>query len=157
MARLRKCKLYWAASETEDIVGYKLYWAKGTTVGYDCESIAVGKVNEIPIPECVRLSDGPVMLGITAVDIDGNESDMTTLEAPFQLNPPAPPQRLRLVAADEFVVGTQTAEEAIEPEVIQQLIDDLEEDDSSETDSYPVPERDEEDEASAQFDIGSLF
>ncbi|BBO72780.1 hypothetical protein DSCW_01970 [Desulfosarcina widdelii] len=157
MARLRKCKLYWAASETEDIVGYKLYWAKGTTVSYDCESIAVGKVNEIPIPECVRLSDEPVMLGITAVDIDGNESDMTTLEAPFQLKPPAPPQCLRIAPADEFVVGTQTAEEAIELEVIQQLIDELEDDDSPAEDPHPVSERDEEEEVSAQFDIGSLF
>ena len=43
--------MYWAASETEDIIGYKLYWAKGTTVSYDCEAIAVGKVNEIPIPD----------------------------------------------------------------------------------------------------------
>ncbi|WP_319526087.1 hypothetical protein [uncultured Desulfosarcina sp.] len=156
MARLRKCKLYWAASETEDIVGYKLYWAKGTTVSYDCEAIVVGKVNEIPIPECVNLSEEPVMFGITAVDIDGNESDMTTLEAPFQLKPPAPPQRLHIAPADEFVVGTQT-EETIEPEMIQQLIDELEDDDSLEVDPHLDSERDEEEEISAQFDIGSLF
>jgi hypothetical protein len=148
--------LYWAASETEDIVGYKLYWSKGTTVGYDCESIAVGKVNEIPIPACVRLSDQPVMFGITAVDIDGNESDMTPLDAPFQLKPPAPPQHLRIEPADEFVAGKPTGE-TIEPEVIQQLIDELEDDDSSETDFHPVSGADEEEEASAQFDIGSLF
>jgi len=156
MARVRKCKLYWAASETEDIVGYKIYWSKGTTVGYDCDAIAVGKVNEIPIPECVRLSDAPVMFGITAVDFDGNESDMTTLDAPFQLKPPAPPQHLRIKPADEFVVATPIAE-TIEPEMIQQLIDELQDDDSSETDPYPVSERDEGQEASAQFDIGSLF
>jgi len=157
MARLRKCKLYWAASETEDIVGYKLYWTKGTTVDYDCKSIAVGKVNEIPIPECVPLAEEPVMFGITAVDIDGNESDMTTLDAPFQLKPPAPPQRLRIAPADEFVLSKETEEEAIEPEMIQQLIDDLEDDDSQAEDPHPVCEKDEEEEASAQFDIGSLF
>jgi len=156
MARLRKCKLYWAASETEDIVGYKLYWAKGTKVGYDCDAIAVGKVHEIPIPECVRLSEEPVMFGITAVDIDGNESDMTTLEAPFQLKPPAPPQHVRIEPAEEFVFREQTGE-AIEPEMIQQLIDELEDDDSPTEASHPVSEMDEEDEASAQFDIGSLF
>jgi hypothetical protein len=157
MARLRKCKLYWAASETEDIVGYKLYWAKGTTVSYDCESIAVGKVNEIPIPECVRLSDEPVMLGITAVDIDGNESDMTTLDAPFQLKPPGPPQGFRIASTDEFFLTNEIEDEPIEPEVIQQLIDELEDDDSTAEDPHPVSEMDEEEEVSAQFDIGSLF
>ena len=157
MARLRKCKLYWAASETEDIVGYKLYWAKGATVSYDCESIAVGKVNGIPIPECLRLSDEPVMFGITAVDIDGNESDMTTLDAPFQLEPPGPPRHLHIEPTDEFVCAEKFGEEAIEPEMIQQLINDLEDDDSSEGDSHPVSEEDEEEEVSAQFDIGSLF
>lgn len=157
MARLRKCKLYWAASETEDIIGYKLYWAKGTTVSYDCEAIAVGKVNEIPIPDCVRLSDGPVMFGVTAVDMEGNESDMTTLDLPLQLNPPGPPRHLRIEATDEFTFQEKIGEAAIEPEVIQQLIDELQDDDSQAADSPPVSEGDEEEEISAQFDIGSIF
>lgn len=34
--------------------------------------------NEILLADDVLLSDGPVMFGVTAIDRDGNESDMVT-------------------------------------------------------------------------------
>ena len=57
MARLRSYKLVWAASDTEDIVGYKLYWNHGPAVDYGCDAIEVGNVTEIAIPEFAYLSE----------------------------------------------------------------------------------------------------
>ena len=157
MAKLRKCKLVWAASDTEDIVGYKLYWANGTSVDYHCDAVTVGKVSEIEIPACVDLSNGPVMFGITALDNEGNESDMTTLAEPFQRQTPLPPQRLCMEPSDEYIVSEAPEEEEIEPEVIQRLIAQLEEEDLTERDAPQPPAQDEEEVPSAHFDIGTLF
>ena len=92
MAMIRKCKLAWAASEADHVVGYRLYWAKGTSVGYHSNCIEVGKVTEIGIPEEIAPGDGPVMFGITAIDSDGNESDMTTIAEPFVFQVPEAPR-----------------------------------------------------------------
>ncbi|WP_372681106.1 hypothetical protein [Desulfosarcina sp.] len=83
MAKIRKSKLSWKASESENVVGYKLYWSKAAKVGYDSKSIKVGNVTKIALPDDVTLPDGPVMFGVTAIDNDGNESDMTTTPEPF--------------------------------------------------------------------------
>lgn len=157
MARLRKCKLVWAASETEDIVGYKLYWAHGSTVDYHCDAVSVGKVSEIEIPACVDLSNGPVMFGITALDSEGNESDMTTLDGPFHRQAPMPPRRLCLEPADAYIVSEEIEEEEIEPEVIQRLIAQLDDEDLPERDTPNLPDPYEEEEPPARFDIGTVF
>ena len=159
MARLRKCKLVWAAADTEDIVGYKLYWASGTTVDYHCDAVKVGKVSEIEIPACVDWSKGPVMFGITAIDREGNESDMTTLAEPFHRRAPLPPQRLCLEPADGHVVIEEPEEEEIEPEVIQRLIAQLEDEDPPGPDVRQLHGQDEEEEEGppGRFDIGSIF
>ena len=94
MAMIRKCKLSWATSEADHVVGYRLYWAKGTSVGYDSECIEVGKVTEIAIPDGITPCDGPVMFGITALDNEGNESDMTTIAEPFLIQVPEAPRSL---------------------------------------------------------------
>jgi len=156
MARLRKCKLVWAASDSQEIVGYKVYWAYGSTVDYRCDAIAVGKVAEIVIPDCIDLASGPVMFGITAVDRKGNESDMTTLTEPFHRQAPPPPQRLCLEHADAFMIREALDEETIEPEIIQRLIAQLEDDEPPEADPT-FPDGEEEDTIPARFDIGSIF
>ena len=157
MAKLRKCKLVWAAVDAEEVVGYKLYWTHGPVVDYDCDAIFVGKVSEIVIPECVDLAGGPVMFGITALDQEGNESDMTTLDEAFQLHAPQPPQRLRLATADEHIIRKAPAEEEIEPEVLQRLIAQLEDREVPAQASPPRDPQDEDEEISARFDIGSIF
>jgi len=157
MARLRKCKLVWAPSETNGVAGYKLYWASGGDVGYHCDAVKVGKVTEIEIPACVDLSNGPVMFGITAIDIEGNESDMTTLAEPFHLKAPPPPRNLCLEPADEFVFNEAPGDEGIEPEVIQRLIEQLEDNPPAELGDPDYGGRYEVGERPARFDIGTIF
>ena len=102
MAKIRKCKLSWEASASEQVVGYKLYWSKGREVDYDSRCIKIGNVTEIALPDDVTLSDGPVMFGVTAVDRDGNESDMITIEKPYRLTVPDAPAGLSIRPSEEF-------------------------------------------------------
>ena len=102
MAKIRKCRLAWEASASEDVVGYKLYWSKGSEVDYESRCIKIGNVTEISLPDDVTLSDGPVMFGVTAVDRDGNESDMVTLGEPYRMQVPEAPMRLSLQPSDDF-------------------------------------------------------
>lgn len=157
MARLRKYKLVWAASDTEDIVGYKLYWNHGAAVDYECDAIEVGNVTEISIPDCVNVFEGSVMFGITALDIEGNESDITTLIEPFRLRTPQPPRNLCLEPLDEFVCREAPDHEVIEVKAIQRLIEQLEDDPPVDLDIPCYTGRHEEGETPARFDIGSLF
>jgi hypothetical protein len=102
MAKIRKCKLFWEASDSDHVIGYKLYWSKTREVSYDSKYIKVGNVTEIALPDDVTLSDGPVMFGVTAVDKDGNESDMTIIGEPYQLHVPKAPVGLSLKPLDEY-------------------------------------------------------
>ena len=112
MAKIRKCKLSWEASASEHVVGYKLYWSKGSDVDYDSRSIKIGNVTEITLPDDVTFSDGPVMFGVTAVDKDGNESDMVTIEKPYRLTVPEAPAGLSIRPSEEFkLVGLPLVED----------------------------------------------
>ena len=102
MAKIRKYTLSWDASASDTVIGYKLYWSKGTEVSYDSKYIKVGNVTEIALPDDVTLSDGPVMFGVTAIDRDGNESDMATLAEPYQLHVPGAPGGVAFKPSDEF-------------------------------------------------------
>lgn len=102
MAKIRKYKLSWDASDSNTVIGYKLYWSKGTAVTYDSKSIKVGNVTEIVLPDDVLLSDGPVMFGVTAIDKDGNESDMASIAEPYQLHVPKAPEGVFFKPSDEF-------------------------------------------------------
>jgi hypothetical protein len=104
MARIRKCKLCWEASVSENVVGYKLYWSRGTGVGYDSKYIKIGNATEIILPDDVLFSDGPVMFGVTAVDRDGNESDMVTIDQPYRMQVPDAPKELSIESSDEFML-----------------------------------------------------
>lgn len=106
MAKIRKCKLSWEASPSERVVGYKLYWSKGPEVSYDSKSLKIGNVTEIILPDDVTLSGGPVMFGITAVDRDGNESDMVTIAEPYQLHVPEAPAGISIQLSDDFKLVT---------------------------------------------------
>ena len=107
MARIRKCRLNWKPSKSEQVVGYRLYWSKGESVTYDSNFLEVGNVTEVYLPEVLKLSpqyDVRVVLGITAVDMHGNESDMAVLPAPYQTSAPPAPANLLLTPLDEFSV-----------------------------------------------------
>ena len=108
MAKIRRYKLSWDASDSKNVIGYMLYWAKGAEVGYDSKCLKVGNVVEISLPYNVTLSDSPVIFGITAIDKDGNESDMNKMSEPFQLHVPKAPVSLSLAPLDEYKLVDST-------------------------------------------------
>jgi hypothetical protein len=105
MARIRKYKLTWEPAASDQVEGYKIYWSKGQSVGYDSNSIALGKVGEINLSEVLKdqpFLDGPIMFAIAAVDKNGNESDLATLAEPYRITVPPAPMGFSLKALEEF-------------------------------------------------------
>ena len=105
MAKIKKRRLRWTASDSDQVVGYKLYWSENSEVNYDSKCAALGNITEIVLPDDVdsfKPEGGPIVFGITALDELGNESDMTTLVAPYQFNVPKAPDDLYLQKLDDF-------------------------------------------------------
>ena len=105
MAKIKKRRLKWTASDSAQVVGYKLYWSEGSEVNYDSKCVTLGNITEIVLPDDVDAfmpQGGPIVFGITALDELGNESDMTTLVAPYQFNVPQAPDDLYLQKLDDF-------------------------------------------------------
>jgi hypothetical protein len=104
LAKFKNRKLHWKASPSASVVGYKVYWAEGGKVTYASQSADLGNVTEVLLPDGVAgfsPGQGPVEFGITAVDEQGNESDMVTLAAGDQFIAPPAPQGLQLEALGE--------------------------------------------------------
>jgi hypothetical protein len=107
MGKIRKCKLSWQPSNSEEVIGYRLYWSKGDRVDYDSNFFELGKVHEVCLPDVLKLDtryETSIMLGITAVAIEGNESDMVTLPAPYRTKVPPPPSDLGISTTDDITV-----------------------------------------------------
>ena len=121
MAKIRKCKLSWQASASDNVIGYKLYWSKGTEVSYESKFLKLGNVTEIALPDDVTLSGGPVMFGVTAIDRDGNESDMVTMAEPYQLHVPEAPAGLSIKASDEFKLVESAHAQGKDPQNVDYL------------------------------------
>jgi len=101
MAKMKKRILRWQASNSPQVIGYKLYWAQEGGVTYASSHANLGNVTEVLLPDGVEsfsMGQGPVEFGVTAVDELGNESDMITLTAPYQFSVPAPPMDLTIEA-----------------------------------------------------------
>ena len=97
MAKIKKRKLQWTASQSPQVVAYKLYWAQEEEVSYDSLCATVGNVTEVILPDDVDAftpDAGPVEFGVSAVDELGNESDMVKVSAPHQFNAPQAPGEL---------------------------------------------------------------
>ena len=106
MAKMKKRRLSWKASNSSQVVGYKLYWSVGGGVGYHSSCARLNNVTEIVLPDDVDSftpANGPIEFGITAIDELGNESDMVTLFAPYQFSVPEAPQGLKMETMKEFV------------------------------------------------------
>ena len=119
MAKIKKRRLHWKASQSAQVVGYKLYWSDGGQVDYNAPSAVLGNVTEVLLPDGVdgfSPGQGPVEFGITAMDELGNESDMITFSAAYQFNVPQAPQELTMEALDEFHA---TGAEAAEPDAVE--------------------------------------
>ncbi len=105
MAKIKKRRLRWTASSSSQVVGYKLYWSENGAVNYESRCVTLANITEIVLPDDVDSftpAGGPLVFGITALDELGNESDMTTLVAPYQFNVPKAPQDLYLQKLDDF-------------------------------------------------------
>ena len=78
MAKIKRRKLKWIASDSSQVVGYKLYWSEDGTVNYDSKCAILGNVTEIVLPDDVNSftpNGGPIEFAITALDELGNEVD----------------------------------------------------------------------------------
>lgn len=107
MAKIKRRRLKWVASNSSQVVGYKLYWSENGDLNYDSQWVMLGNVTEIVLPDDVKSftpNGGPIEFGITAVDELGNESDMATLTAPYQFNVPKAPDDLYLQKLEDFYV-----------------------------------------------------
>ena len=105
MAKIKRRRLKWVASNSSQVVGYKLYWSENGDLNYDSQWVMLGNVTEIVLPDDVDSfvpDGGPVVFCITALDEVGNESDMTTLVAPYQFNVPKAPDDFYLQKLDDF-------------------------------------------------------
>ena len=102
MAKIRKYRLSWEASDSKNVIGYKLYWSTGKEVSYDSEYIDLINLTEIILPDDIPFSDSPIMFGVAAIDRYGNESDITTIPDPYQSQVPKAPVGLSLTPLDEY-------------------------------------------------------
>ena len=110
MAKIKRRKLKWIASDSSQVVGYKLYWSEDGAVNYDSNCAVLGNVTEIVLPDDVNSftpNGGPIEFAITALDELGNESDMITLRAPYQFNVPKAPEDLYIQKLDDFFINRQ--------------------------------------------------
>jgi Tfp pilus assembly protein PilZ len=99
MGKIRKKKVRWEPSGSDDVAKYRLYWSKYGEVTYDSESAEIGTVTEVVLPDDVPsfpLVAGDMHLGISAINEAGNESDLTKLTAYFNFVVPEPPQNLEV-------------------------------------------------------------
>lgn len=107
MGKLRKCKLRWEPSNSKHVVGYRLYWTKDGELNYDAHFFELGNVNEVILPDVLKLRPEyptKIRLGISAIDIDGNESDILPLPESYTTGIPLQPAALSLIKLDEFLV-----------------------------------------------------
>ena len=114
MAKMKRRKLKWVASESAQVVGYKLYWSEDGAVNYDSRCAILGNVTEIILPDDVNSfipNGGPIEFAITALDELGNESDMITLKAPYQFNVPKAPDDLYMQKLDDFCITGRAGDE----------------------------------------------
>ena len=99
MGKVRKKKIRWEPSMSDDVVKYRLYWSEEGMVSYTSKYVDVGKVTEVLIPDDVPsfpLIKGNVAIGIAALTEAGNESDMTKLTAEIDFVVPDAPTNLMI-------------------------------------------------------------
>ena len=110
MAKIKRRKLKWIASDSVQVVGYKLYWSENGGVNYDSQCAILGNITELILPDDINSftpNGGPIEFGITALDELGNESDMITVKAPYQFIVPKAPEDLYMQKIDEFCITGQ--------------------------------------------------
>jgi hypothetical protein len=105
MAKMKKRRLSWKPSASPQIVGYKLYWSEGSEVTYESQSVQLGNVTAVILPDDItsfKPGNGPLEIGLTAVDELGNESDMISVSAPYQFSVPEAPESLIIESISDY-------------------------------------------------------
>jgi|GEM_PF-2238756 len=168
MSKFRSRTLYWKEVESEQVVGYKVYWSKGKSVSYESESAYVGELTEIVIPNALENfvpEQGDYMFGITAVDQWGNESDIKTLKEAIHFSAPSGPESIWVEPAAapsppeslwvEITDMALAIDKKSQPEEDLQLIDEFFEDEGRESPSVVSEQKDANNQAPEPFeDIG---
>ena len=86
VSKTKTKRIRWSRSSSLNVVGYRLYWTVSGEVSYDSEFIDIGDRTEVALPDQVPSLQhvrGEVALGITAVNREGNESDMVRFTVNF--------------------------------------------------------------------------
>ena len=99
MGKVRKKRIRWEPSMSDDVVKYRLYWSEDGMVGYTSKYVDVAKVTEVVIPDDIPsfpLVKGNVAFGIAALTEAGNESDMTKMTAEIDFLVPDAPTNLMM-------------------------------------------------------------
>jgi Tfp pilus assembly protein PilZ len=99
MGKIRKKRIRWESSMTDDVVKYRLYWSENGMVSETSKYVDVGNVTEIVIPDDVPsfpLIRGNMAFGIAALTEAGNESDMTKMTAEIDFVLPDAPTNLMI-------------------------------------------------------------
>lgn len=97
MGKIRRKRIRWEPSMSDDVAKYRLYWSEDGMIDYSSKYVDVGKVTEVVIPDdlpAFPLIKGTVSFGIAAVNESGNESEMTTMSAEIDFVVPDPPTNL---------------------------------------------------------------
>jgi hypothetical protein len=87
----RRARVQWKPSKSPQVAGYKLYWAVGGRVDYHADFAEVGNVREAILPDDIpsfRVFPMNTEIGVTAVDQNGSESDMTKCTVIFKFSSP---------------------------------------------------------------------
>lgn len=85
-SKTKKKRIHWNRSPSPTVVGYRLYWSVVGEASYDSEFIDIGDRTEVILPDEVPSLysvRGEVAFAITALNRDGNESDMVRFSVDF--------------------------------------------------------------------------
>lgn len=102
MAKILNKKFQWTASNSPDVLGHNVYIKTGTVAPTytDMKLYVVMPTAEVTLPDGFPgfpLFDGDYMVGVSAVDDWGNESDIVSIQRPFDFIAPNAPTGLKIV------------------------------------------------------------
>jgi hypothetical protein len=85
--------LTWTQSTSPDVAGYFVYYQEDTEPTYASTSVNVGLATTIDLPlEGQSPVEGDFFYGISAYDLEGNESDIVPIQVSLDTTPPGPPR-----------------------------------------------------------------
>jgi len=99
MGKIKKKRIRWQPSTSNDVINYRLYWSNHGELNYNSTHTDLGNVTEVILPDDIAsfpLESGNIELGVSAINQSGNESDITKFSAYFNFTVPDAPQGLEL-------------------------------------------------------------